>query len=427
MTMLLFIVLLLFACALLCELFQRRLEETLPLAASAMTLLLLVFALAGALRAGATAVLALCALCLPASLVLAAKRGRLKALFNRLFTPAALIYLLLCATVILANTGKPVQTWDEFTYWADAVKVMSLNGTLPTAQAARSLYASYPPALPLWEFLPQRLNELLGGSFDEPLLFMSYQCLMFAFFMPFLHNVRLRRPLEWLACTVSVPLCVLVAFPTGLNMLHSDMMLGIMGGFVCAWPLLSSPRSRFSLATQCAAVSMLVLIKDAGLLYALAGVLAVFSMLTGRWRRLPCAWMRKGGYAKPVAAGLRPARPHGVESPCSRDRRTGAGNVLKPHQPEPSAFPGGRVAQNHPAQLPLSFLPIHRYSGRHEYHHRLFCLLRAVGRKLCSAVRSDAKNRRGKAAAQHCVAGVLNDGCLHNRHGNNLCFQVLRG
>lgn len=199
MAALVMLVLLVCACSLFCELFQRRLEEVVPLAACAIVLLMYGFALAGLLRAGALVALGLCAASLPAALILAVKRRGLRALLGRLLTPAALIYVLLCLASLVANAGKPVHTWDEFTYWADAVKIMTLQGVLPADAAARSLFASYPPALPLWQYLAQTVNGLLGGGFDEGLLFTSYQCLMLAFFMPFLRGARLRRPLEWLA------------------------------------------------------------------------------------------------------------------------------------------------------------------------------------------------------------------------------------
>ena len=102
---------------------------------------------------------------------------------------------------------------------------------------------------------------------------------MLAFFMPFLRGARLRRPLEWLALAAGVPLCVLVAFPRGLDLLHADMMVGVLGGFACAWPLLFPVRDRFSLLTLCASLAVLTLVKDAGLLYALAGVVAAYACL----------------------------------------------------------------------------------------------------------------------------------------------------
>ena len=57
MAALVMLVLLVCACSLFCELFQRRLEEVVPLAACAIVLLIYAFALAGLLRAGALAAL----------------------------------------------------------------------------------------------------------------------------------------------------------------------------------------------------------------------------------------------------------------------------------------------------------------------------------------------------------------------------------
>ena len=64
MAALVMLVLLVCACSLFCELFQRRLEEVVPLAACAIVLMMYAFALAGLLRAGALAALGLCAACL---------------------------------------------------------------------------------------------------------------------------------------------------------------------------------------------------------------------------------------------------------------------------------------------------------------------------------------------------------------------------
>ena len=52
MAALVMLVLLVCACSLFCELFQRRLEEVVPLAACAIVLMMYAFALAGLLRAG---------------------------------------------------------------------------------------------------------------------------------------------------------------------------------------------------------------------------------------------------------------------------------------------------------------------------------------------------------------------------------------
>ena len=69
MAALVMLVLLVCACSLFCELFQRRLEEVVPLAACAIVLMMYAFALAGLLRAGALAALGLWLLSSPASVI----------------------------------------------------------------------------------------------------------------------------------------------------------------------------------------------------------------------------------------------------------------------------------------------------------------------------------------------------------------------
>lgn len=150
------LVLLVCACSLFCELFQRRLEEVVPLAACAIVLLMYGFALAGLLRAGALVALGLCAASLPAALILAVKRRGLRALLGRLLTPAALIYVLLVPGVAGSERGKPVHTWDEFTYWADAVKIMNAAAVLPADAAARSLLRPIRRRCPCGSISPRR-------------------------------------------------------------------------------------------------------------------------------------------------------------------------------------------------------------------------------------------------------------------------------
>lgn len=305
MAALVMLVLLVCACSLFCELFQRRLEEVVPLAACAIVLMMYAFALAGLLRAGALAALGLCAACLPAALVLAAKRRGLRALLGRLLTPAALIYVLLCLASLVANAGKPVHTWDEFTYWADAVKIMTLQGVLPADAAARSLFASYPPALPLWQYLAQTVNGLLGGGFDEGLLFTSYQCLMLAFFMPFLRVAAA----VFRAGSLFAADAVRVAGGT-------DAVQG------CGTPL--------RVGRGCGGLRM----------PAHAGK-----------RTGSCA--RKCGPARVVAACLRGGGAPHMERICNGHGRGGAGHLLRSGQFERVALAGGRMAAYHTAQFSL--------------------------------------------------------------------------
>lgn len=175
---------------------------------------------------------------------------------------------------------------------------------------------------------------------------------MLALFMPFLRGARLRRPLEWLALAAGVPLCVLAAFPRGLDLLHADMMVGVLGGFACAWPLLFSVRDRFSLLTLCASLAVLTLCKDAGLLYALAGAAAAYACLRTQGSRTRLL-RAESGPARVVAACLRGGGAPHMERICNGHGRGGAGHLLRSGQFERVALAGGRMAAYHTAQFSL--------------------------------------------------------------------------
>ena len=262
-------------CALYAELADKRFEECLPLASCSVIAVLYAAGLAGKLAEGVWAAVALAAVSGLSALILALCRRHLRKWAGSLFTPGMAIYVALCAAVYVANAGKPIKGWDEFSYWADAVKIMTQQGVLPSDPVGRSLFASYPPALPLWEYLLQRLHFMISGTlFDESMLFMSYQWLMFALYMPFVAHLKWRRPLEWMVCGAVIPLVALSVNASAYNELYSDVLLGTIGGFAAAYPFCKRKMDPFDWGTQMAVLFVLVLVKDAGLLFAIAGVVS---------------------------------------------------------------------------------------------------------------------------------------------------------
>ena len=343
MAALVMLVLLVCACSLFCELFQRRLEEVVPLAACAIVLLMYGFALAGLLRAGALVALGLCAASLPAALILAVKRRGLRALLGRLLTPAALIYVLLCLASLVANAGKPVHTWDEFTYWADAVKIMTLQGVLPADAAARSLFGSYPPALPLWQYLAQTVNGLLGMDWAVPGIRL-------------LHALPARGAAEASAG---------MAGPgSGCAAVRARCLSARAGPFACGYDGGCAGWLRLRVA---AAVFRAGSLFTADAVRVAGGTDAVQGcgtpLCVGRGcggLRMPahagkrtgsCA--RKCGPARVVAACLRGGGAPHMERICNGHGRGGAGHLLRSGQFERVALAGGCMAAYHTAQFSL--------------------------------------------------------------------------
>lgn len=263
--------------ALVSQIGERRIESCIPISICLIIVIMYVFGLAGQLQNGVWTVLFCGTAAGFFSILKAIVQKRFAKMVAGLFTPAMVIYYLLCMMVFVANYAKPVKTWDEFTYWADAVKIMTQLKVLPTESIARSLFASYPPALPLWQYLLQEINCILAGKmiYAEPLLFMSYQWFLLALYIPFLQKLTWRKPIEIILCVGLVPLIALAVFPQAFNQLHSDVLLGTLGGFVCAQGFYDKKATWFDIASQTITLFVLVLVKDAGILFALAGVCVV--------------------------------------------------------------------------------------------------------------------------------------------------------
>ena len=254
----------------------RRYEEALPLTLCVTTVMLYAFGWFGQLRLGVYAVLGMAACLYACSLYGIVRRRNARQFLQCVFTPAFLIFLLLAAIAYVCNYGRLAYTWDEFSHWADVVKAMRMVNGLSTNPDAHSMFSSYPPAMPLLQCMGVMLCELfptpqlfhLADNAEWPLYFI-YLTVCFALFMPFLKGLRFRRPLGVLCSALMVFL-----LPGLFNVyffyysICIDSYLGVLSGFCLSWVFcmdLSKPLERCTLALS---LFVLVLVKDAALLFA---------------------------------------------------------------------------------------------------------------------------------------------------------------
>lgn len=254
--------------------FGKCFEQCLPLSIFAIIIFCYGLGLAGALALAPAAVLGLSAMLAAAGFLYCRKAPG--ALLRRMFTPAFVLYALLCIFACLINRGKCLSGWDEFSHWGDAVKVMCQLNDFTTNPQSNALFPTYPPAMALWQYLGQKLSALVSGAsvLNEGLLYTSYQWAMFALFMPFVSGLSLRRPLEALLNGLAVVLGCCIVFTDALSSIYIDAYLAILAGFLCAYGLFCARLDGLSLATLFAGAFVLTLCKDVGLLFALGGVAA---------------------------------------------------------------------------------------------------------------------------------------------------------
>ena len=253
--------------------FRLRFEQALPLWCVGLVLIMFVFGICGQLGFGAVLCMALGAAAYPAIVVklfVGAQSEKPAAVLRRMFTPLFFVYGLMFVYFVLLNYGRVVSAHDEFSHWADVVKAMVGVGALSSNPACYSQFASYPPAMALFQYFFQKVNLVLHSEagFCEWLLFSAWQSFAACFFLPFFRHADLRRPYSWLllAAAFIAPLSLFGNFYSGL-LIDPFLSLVSAAGFAL---IISEDKpgawSRLFLAF-CAA--LLTLSKSAGLMFAL--------------------------------------------------------------------------------------------------------------------------------------------------------------
>ena len=125
--------------------YQKRFEETIPVCAMAVVLVLFLFGLLGVLAHGMVVLSSLAAMLYLLTAATVVKEKNLRQTLRNLLTPGAVFFMLVVALVSVCNVEMVASSWDEFSHWMDIVKAAAYVDDFGTNPAAHSTYQSYPP------------------------------------------------------------------------------------------------------------------------------------------------------------------------------------------------------------------------------------------------------------------------------------------
>ncbi len=254
-----------------CVFFQKSFESTLAAACTAVSLLLFLFGLAGILRIGVYAVILLCTAALAVSVYRIARSRSFSDFCRQFFTPGFFVFLVSYAVLTYINYGRPLAGWDEFSHWGDIVKIMLATDKFGTAPGSGSLYQSYPPCVSLFQYLFQRITVALtsGDSICEWRLFFAYQLFFVSFLLQFLDGASFKKTPQVICAALMTFLAPMVFFTECYAEIYIDPFIGIVSGAGLALVFTHKKHDTFYFARILLSVSLLVLVKDAGMLFAL--------------------------------------------------------------------------------------------------------------------------------------------------------------
>ena len=261
---------------------QKRYEEILPVTCTAMVMVMF---LSGIMRHLLWGAFLVCGLALALYAAAAVRIWKKRAWLDTVkctLTPAFVLFAILYLLLAYWNRDKMAALWDEFSHWMDIVKVTTLLDDFGTNPAAHSLFQSYPPGVTLFQYMMQKLNGWLTGTpMSEWKAYFAYQIFAMSFLMPFLRGLQFKKPVLAIGSMTVLFLCPMLFYPEYYISIYVDPFLGIVLGAGLAALFLHRDRSASSVLHLASCCAMLVLAKDAGMLFAcfLAGAFVLVSWL----------------------------------------------------------------------------------------------------------------------------------------------------
>lgn len=185
--------------------------------------------------------------------------------------PGVIVALLVFVGTAFLVNDRVVTWWDDLNFWATDVKaIWALDGFAAKYANAASEFGDYPPGVQLMKWWFVHMNP---DSFSEGLMFAGYYFLVFVFLMPLLRGMKGKNPFFLLLAA----LC-LWAFPSVAEAFYCQgmcadlVMAAIYGAFLSAVLDEKGHEKSFYYARLALYLSVLVLVKSVGFLWAAFGL-----------------------------------------------------------------------------------------------------------------------------------------------------------
>ena len=257
--------------------FRRHFADSLPLSVMGLILVLYLAGIFSALKAGVFLVLGLALLLWILSGVRLIRETSMKEFLLKRFGSEGVYFIIIYIILVILNVGRLAWHHDELSHWMTCVKAMTgIDDFAANYVLSDADFASYPPAMALFQYFFQKLHEIFDGAtlFSEWRSYVAFQLFCCALFFPAIKRLRFHKC--WKPVLIAALLMIpLVFYPDFFAAVLIDPVLGVMAGaafmvlFFCEDIPLTEKTVHISML--CA---LLVLMKDAGIFFAVFAALA---------------------------------------------------------------------------------------------------------------------------------------------------------
>lgn len=260
--------------------FNKKYEEILPVTCTAIVLVSFLFGIFGLLGYSTVFICLIGIALIVLGIYKAIKDKNVKGLLSNIFTPGFVVFILFVMIMFLGVYGKLFDTNDEFSHWGDIVKIMTILDDFGTNPASHSTFKTYPPGMSLFQYVIVELNTFIAKEpFSEWLCYLAYNIFSIAILVPVCSNMKFKKALSPIAVLLVTYLLPFGFYSYSYFSVYIDEFLGLLiaaGMITLLWNKDDNVWFAIKLGSI---ISMLVLAKDAGMLFAaffaIAGIIKV--------------------------------------------------------------------------------------------------------------------------------------------------------
>lgn len=255
--------------------FNKRYEEVLPITCIAVVFISFIFGIIGILELSTAFICSIALILMVLGIYKAIKGHNIKCLLINTFTPGFVVFIVLILIIFLGIYGKVFDACDEFSHWGDIVKVMTILDDFGTNPNSYSLFKSYPPGMALFQYTLEEINTFISKeSFSEWLCYLAYDIFSISLLLPICKNMRFKKLMSPISILLVILLVPFSFYAYSYFSVYIDEFLAFLiaaGAINLLWHEKCDVWFDISMSSI---IFMLVLAKDAGMLFAIFFVAA---------------------------------------------------------------------------------------------------------------------------------------------------------
>lgn len=260
-------------------LLKRRIEQVIPIAVVAITLIVFISGMFDNLIVGTYVVyfLTICSLFfIIATIIKKDKENKLKELLKYVITPGLVIYVELFILNICINQNRLFENYDEFRHWAVIIKNMFLYGTYGTNPESIVMYNDYPPFTAVFQYL----FLSVGKVYREDFVIMAQNLLYFSIIIPITKNLKWNFK-GWIKSILLIIIIPIIFYKNFYLEILVDGILGVMFAYTI-YSAYQNDETKVKYTSILAGLIMLSLTKTTGIALAILAIIIIAIMETIR-------------------------------------------------------------------------------------------------------------------------------------------------